>query len=268
MNTQKVEIGKIVVPEVRVTAVYDEELKALLKSTMATMGMVQPIVLVKTDDHYTLVDGLHRLQEKVAANETQIDAVVIEGDDKKALLANLVLNRTRGKTKASEMVKVIGALYTDFKMDSDAIRDETGLTREYIEKLLIIARASSAIMELLDQEVIGVGVAYHIARLPTQLQQEKLCAQARIYAYTVEDTKTLVDQTIKYMEEMKVQPPSATPPPVAKFLCEACQLEVPFRYLRPILICPDCFGKVWQLIRESGLGTTEAASKPEDRVGG
>ena len=268
MNTQRIEIAKIEVPEVRVTAVYDTELQALLKSTMQTMGMMQPVVVVKSGERYILVDGVHRLQEKVTAGEKEIDAVILEGDDKKALLANLVLNRTRGKTKASEMVRVIGSAWSDFKMDSDAIRDETGLTREYIEKLLVIARASPAIMELLDQEVIGVGVAYHIARLPTQIQQEKLCAQARIYAYTVEDAKKLVDDILKYMEEMKTNLPSATPPPVAKFVCEACQHEVPPRYLRPILICPDCFGKVWQLIKESGLGTTEAVKSTEGTAGG
>ena len=268
MNTQRIEVAKIVVPEVRVTAVYDTELQELLKSTMQTMGMVQPIVVVQSGERYILVDGVHRLQEKVTAGDKEIDAVLLEGDDKKALLANLVLNRTRGKTKASEMVKVIGSLYNDFKMDSDAIRDETGLTREYIEKLLIIARASPAIMELLDQEVIGVGVAYHIARLPTQIQQEKLCAQARIYAYTVEDAKKLVDDILFYMAEMKANPLSMIPPPVAKFVCEACQQEVLPHYLRPILICPACFGKVWDLIQESGLRTTGVVKKPEEGVGG
>lgn len=252
MNTKTIPISEISVPETRVTAVYDDELRQMLKETMAAMGMISPIVVVQTAEGYRLVDGQHRLQEKMAAGESQVDAVVYEGEEKDSLLLNLVLNRTRGKTKASEMVKVIGALYQDYSMDPDAIRDKTGLNRDYIEKLIKISAASPSVQELLDQEIIGVGVAFELSRLPAWVQQDEICARTQIYRYTVKDMKELVDETLRLMAQTKEpgQPPPPPPPP--KYRCEGCQREMEPKYLKPVVLCPDCFGVVWRQQQKPG----------------
>jgi ParB family chromosome partitioning protein len=260
MKTKKVPISEISVPETRVTAVYDEELKSMLKETMAAMGMLQPIVVVQTPEGYRLVDGLHRLQEKQAAGEASVDAVVYEGEEKDSLLMNLVLNRTRGKTKASEMVQVIGALYEEYQMDPDAIKEKTGFSRDYIEKLIKISQAQPSVQELLDQEIIGVGAAFEISRLPAPEQQDQVCAQTQIWRYTVKELKELVDETLKMMERPPGEPP---PPPAAvviKYHCEGCRKEMEPRYLKPVMLCPDCFGVVW---RQQQQVTAPAATPPD-----
>lgn len=263
MTSQQVPISEIMVPETRVTAVYDDELRELLKGTMQQMGMINPVVLVKTADGFRLVDGLHRLQEKVAAAETVIDAIVYEGEEKDTLLMNLVLNRTRGKTKASEMVHVIGALYNEYGMDSDAIRDKTGLSREYIEKLIKISQASPSIQELLDQEVIGVGLAFEISRFPALVQQNEVCAKSQIYRYTVKELHDLVDETIKLMEATPEEPVQVAARPPTIHYCEGCKKETDSRHLQPVMLCPDCFGVVW---REQQKAATVTAGDTKRQV--
>lgn len=261
MRTKKVPIEEIMVPETRVTAVYDEELQQLLKETMATMGMVTPIVVVQTPEGYRLVDGLHRLQEKMAAGDATVDAVVYEGEEKDSLLMNLVLNRTRGKTKASEMVKVIGALYEEYGLDSDAIREKTGLSRDYIERVIKISRARPSVLELLDQEIIGVGAAFEISRLPAPEQQDQLCAQTQIWRYTVQELKELVDETQRIMEQASGAPPPPKPQPTPKYHCEGCQKEAEAKYLRPVMLCPDCFGVLYRQRQPAAPDTKDSADQ-------
>jgi len=261
MKTKKVLINEIAVPETRVTAVYDEELQQLLKETMAAMGMIQPIVVVQTPEGYRLVDGQHRLQEKIAAGESSVDAVVYEGEEKDSLLMNLVLNRTRGKTKASEMVKVIGALWDEYQMDPDAIKEKTGFSRDYIEKLIKISQARPSIMELLDQEIIGVGAAFEISRLPVPEQQDQLCAQTQIWRYTVKELKELVDETLKMMEHLPGEAPPPPAPVTPTYHCEGCRREMEARYLKPVMLCPDCFGVVWRQHQK----VQAAAAAPTDK---
>jgi len=260
MKTRKVPIIDIMVPETRVTAVYDEELQQILKETMKAMGMVTPVIVIQTPQGYRLVDGLHRLQEKMAAGETTVDAVVYEGEEKDSLLMNLVLNRTRGKTKASEMVKVIGALYQQYGLDPDAIREKTGLNRDYIEKLIKISQAAPSVRELLDREVVGVGVAFEISRLPTKEQQDEVCAKTQIWRWTVKEVKELVDETLKIMAQPlgTVAPTQVPVPP--KYHCEGCRREMEPKYLRPVMLCPDCFGLVW---REQRQPPAPSAAPPE-----
>jgi len=252
MRTETVPVSEIQIPETRVTAVYDDELRDMLKETMRAMGMITPVVVVKTPQGYRLVDGLHRVQEKMAAGETTIDAVVYEGEEKDSLLLNLVLNRTRGKTKASEMVNVIGALFEEYKMDPDAIKAKTGLNRDYIEKLIKISRASESVRSLLDQEIIGVGAAFEISRLPAREQQDEICARTQIWRYTVKDLKGLVDETLRIMAQTPGPTGPPPPPAPAKYRCEGCQKELEAKYHKPVTLCPDCYGVIFRHQQQPG----------------
>lgn len=253
MRVLQVPIAEITVPAVRVTAVYDEELQKLLHDSLEAAGQIQPIILVKLDEGYELVDGLHRLQEAKERGDRTIASVVYGGDSRKALVLNLVSNRLRGKTRASEMVAVIAELVGKYQMDSDAIRKETGLPREYIEKLWRISEAAPGVKEALDAEVIGVGVAYEIARLPQHIQQEEMVAKATIWKYSVKDCHDFVDEVLRQMELLREEPlPTPRPAPPA-LSCEGCKATPEPRYLRPVLLCPNCFGVVFRLARERKL---------------
>lgn len=265
MKTKKVPIAEITIPTTRVTAVYDDELRELLKGTMAKMGMITPVVVVQTTEGFRLVDGLHRLQEAQAAKLETIDAVVYEGEEKDTLLTNLVLNRTRGKTRASEMVKVIAALATEYEMDSEAIAERTGLKRDYIEQLMLISQASPSVLELLDQEIIGVGAAFQIQRLPAKEQQDELCARTQIWRYSVAELKALVDDTLEMMKHIPQGAPPPPPPTVIKYHCEGCGREMQPRDIKAIGLCPDCFGVIWQHRQKVKLEAEAAAAAADEK---
>lgn len=259
MKLKKIDPQRVKVPEVRVTAAYDEDLQKLLHDSLEAMGQVQPIVVTQSGEDYIVVDGLHRLQEAISKGATQIDAVVYEGDAKDALLKNLVLNRVRGKTKASEMVNVIASLFNDYEMDIDGLRDKTGLSRDYIEKLLKISLASPSVREALDQEVIGVGHAYEISRLPSHIAQDEVMAKYQVWRWTVKELRDQVDQVLSLIDQATAPQVEPEPPPPSKYYCEVCRTEATLRYLRAVLLCPDCFGAVWARHKEVPEPVTEAS---------
>ena len=264
MKLRQVPLEQCHVPKVRVTAVYDEEQAALLRSSLEAMGTVQPIVVIQNADGYEVVDGLHRVEEARRRGETTISAVIREGTATEALLQNLVLNRVRGKVKASEMVAVIGSLWKDHGLASDQIGEKTGLGRDYIEKLQTISQASQGVREMLDREIIGVGHAYEVARLPTHIQQDEVCAKYQVYRFTVKELHGFVEDVLKAMAEIKEGEKVAVPAaPLAppKYYCEGCKKEVEPRYLRPVQVCPDCFGEVWKLARMRETATLSAPAK-------
>ena len=265
MNVKKILIAQITVPKVRVTAVYDEELKQLLHDSLETMGQVQPIIVTQKGEDYIVVDGLHRLQEAQARGDTTIVAVVYAGDEKDALLKNLVLNRLRGKTKASEMVTVIGSLFNDHGLDSDAIREQTGLSRDYIERLVRISQASPSVQEALDAEIIGVSHAFEISRLPSFIAQDEVMAKYQVWKWTVKELRDQVDTVLTMIKEMGAAPPASERPVASpRYYCEGCRGEAEFRYLRPVLLCPDCFGNVWRINKAQRLVAVEVIPPVEE----
>ena len=245
MKLKTIPVDKCAVPEVRVTAVYDEETQRLLRETIAAMGILQPIIVVLNGEKYDIVDGLHRWQEAKAQGHETIQAVVYEGGPQDALLMNLVLNKTRGKTKASEMVRAMKSLYEAFGLDVDKVAAKTGFKRDYIERLLRISAAAPSVQDALDREVISVGHAYEIARLGTYAAQDEIIAKYAIWKWPIKDLHDQIEQVLAYVEQAK-QPPLPLPPPEKPvYHCEGCKTQADLNQLRPVLLCPPCYGVVW-----------------------
>lgn len=242
----------IKVPAVRVTARFDEETRQILRDSIKEVGIIAPVIVQDIEGELVLVDGLHRLEDSIVKGDSTIDVVVLDGDMADLLCRNLFLDHARGKTPVSDMVKVINALYVEYNLDPDKIKAKTGLTRDYIEKLIKISQASPVVQLALDEGIIGVGHAFELSRLPYAIQQEELIAKHQIYRFKVSDLHEFVDNVLKEMGALKEAAPAAGQPatrPPAVYHCEGCKEEVEPRYLRPVMVCPDCFGEIWKLAK-------------------
>jgi len=257
MKLIKVKPGQVKVPDLRVRARFEDEILVQFKNSVKEAGILAPIIVCQVEEDLVLVDGAHRLEESIALGLPSVDAVVFEGDMVDVLTKNLFLDHTRGKTPVSDMVKVIGALYTEYNLDPDQIKEKTGLSRDYIEKLIKVSQASPSVQLALDEGVIGVGHAFELSRLPYAIQQEEIIAKHQVWRFTVKELHDQIDQVLAEMKSIADEGTPAVvtePRPIATYHCEGCKLEVEPRYLRPVMLCPDCFGGVWRLAKASRAG--------------
>ena len=253
MEYMRVAIADIVTPDVRVTAQYDGDALEKMRGTCKALGIQGAVILVKVGDQYEVADGKNRIDRALEMGEKFIDAAVTEGSAKDTLVVNLALTRSHGKTRVMDMVRVIQELESAHGMDSEEIRDSTGLTRDYIERILQISTASQSVLDALDAEVIGVGHAYELSRLPTFIQQDEVCARHQVWRFTVRELKDQVDAVIREMDNIRheaVNPPSGDPPPPRIVKCDGCHEITEPRDLRSVFICPACFNELWRKARD------------------
>ena len=252
MKLRKVKPSEIKVPEVRVTAQFDEELLQQFKDSIKAVGQITPPICYEIEGQLVLCDGLHRLQEAMTNGQSSVDVVVIPGDMVDVLTKNIFLDHLRGKTPVSQMVKVIKTLYQDYNLDPDKIKEKTGLARDYIEKLIRISQASPVVQDALDQGIIGVGHAFELSRLPYAIQQDEIIAKHQVWRFAVKELHEQVDNVLREMKVMaEAGPPEVVTGPraIAVYHCEGCKGEIEPRYLRPVMLCPECFGEVWRLAK-------------------
>jgi len=252
MKLRRINPHDIKVPEVRVTAQFDEELYQQFQESIKAVGQITPPICYEVGEELVLCDGLHRVQEAIASGQSHIDVVVIPGDMVDVLTKNIFLDHLRGKTPVSQMVKVIKSLYQEYNLDPDQIKEKTGLTRDYVEKLIKISQASPSVLEAADEQWMGISRAYEISRLPYVAQQEEIMAKLPFYRMPVKEIKELVDNTLREMQnvaEAGVPEVVTKPRPIDKYICEGCKEEVDPRYLKPIMLCPNCFGEVWRIAK-------------------
>jgi ParB/RepB/Spo0J family partition protein len=238
-------IAEIKIPDVRVTSQWDNELLEHFKASIRAVGVVAPIIVVHDMDGYCLVDGLHRLQEAQALGEKEIKAYVFKGSIAQVHLLNLQLNHMRGKTPPTQMAKVVRELQEKHGLQVWEIAQKTGISKDYIQKLLDIARCHPLVLEALDNGDIKVGHAYEISRIPDHEIQLKVLYQQLTYRWTVQDLKDHVDNVLKLLQERaQGQPQSPQKPPreLVKIQCDVCGSEHPAKIMVSKILCPACMG--------------------------
>ncbi|GAI95330.1 unnamed protein product, partial [marine sediment metagenome] len=62
-------------------------------------------------------------------------------------------------------------------------------SRDYIEKVVKISRASPEVLFALDQGAIGVGRAFELCRLPYAIMPDELTAKYQVYRYKGSELK-------------------------------------------------------------------------------
>jgi ParB-like chromosome segregation protein Spo0J len=263
LKLKKVKPETIKVPEVRVTARFDEEKLQMLRSAMAKVGQASPIICIQVGEDMVLVDGLHRLQEAIAAKWPTIDVYLDEGDMVDVLTRNIFLDHIRGKHPVSEMRKTIEALYKEYSVSIEDIVAKTGFSQDYVEKLLIISELTPFSLEALDQEKIGLGHAFALTKLKDPVQQEIALQNTITYRWTVRQLEDFVKEVRSIQEQRQTPPPPGPPPPAPKVACGFCRDQYEPAELKAFMMCPTCVNAMFQLIALE----RQAAKADEAKVG-
>jgi ParB family chromosome partitioning protein len=229
-------------PENRVTAYYQDGQEEMLKENLAAMGQQSPLVVFKVGDQYWGTDGLHRCRAAIERGDATIPCVVKEGDEKDALMSNLVLNNLRGRTRASEQVAVLGELFDSLGVTIEELEAKTGHSRNWVEQMILVSRATNPVRQALDEEVISLGHAEAMARIKDTATQERVCYQLLLHRWTVnelrEHIKGVEDQVV--VAEQAPAPSQASPP--ALRTCGFCHHEEPSDKLAVVSMCHSCSG--------------------------
>ncbi|MBT9164923.1 MAG: Chromosome-partitioning protein Spo0J [candidate division WS2 bacterium] len=240
MERRTLKIDEIKIPETRVTSYFDDSVYTEFKNNIKAMGVLAPVIVVKSGDGYYLVDGLHRLIEAKNNGDEQIKAVVIPGEEKDVFLTNLFLNLLRGKTKVAEMRKVVELLCKEYGVGLDQISERTGLSRNFVEDLMVISGMPREIVDAFDTGTIEKGKVMALAKLPSESEQLSIFYATQGRNLNVRDVVEVVEGRLRVLGE-KPPSPAQTPKREARYLaCDFCESELEPKWMRSALICPDC----------------------------
>lgn len=120
-NSQKISINDVIISDVTET-LYDysnreNEINTLVES-ISQIGQQQPIIVIRNDSKYIMVDGVLRLKALIRLNFNSVDAVVCEFPitDEFTLSDLIVHHQIRKQKSASEKLNEVKSL---LRVDSD-----------------------------------------------------------------------------------------------------------------------------------------------------
>ena len=201
-------------------AFLPDKLQELADSIRAS-GVVQPVLLRRSNERYQLIAGERRWRAARLAGLTAIPAVVRELGDRDALELALTENLLREDLNPIEAAHGYEVLQQKHGLSHEEIATRLGLDRSTVTNTLRLLRLPPEVQELISQGKLTAGHARAVLGLPESVQGEVALAIVKS-GWSVRE----VENRVAASNREPAQPPDAPPAPTLDANVRAAVLEM------------------------------------------
>ena len=180
-NKTTISISSIIRNKYQPRKKFEKESLEELTSSIKERGIIQPIIVRKSDDiidKFEIVAGERRWQAAQKAGLHKVPAVVIEADNLKSLEFAIVENVQRKDLNPIEEAEGYKRLIDDFNYDQEKVAKFIGKSRAHISNCLRLLSLPQKIIEYVIEEKISQGHAKILVGLDNaQLIAEKIISK-------------------------------------------------------------------------------------------
>jgi len=250
LPVQDVPVEKIVVPDVRVSAKFDEEQLAMFKASIEKIGVIQdPVVRRLPDGRYEVVAGAHRIRELAERGAKAVRCKVVEVDDLSAIEMNISENLARGSYDPMEVSLQLNNYLERGGSIEDLVR-LTGHSRRWVEKYISLVKLPEEFQQALSSGLLRIGHIEEAFRLDGEAEVYDALKTAVVHKWPVNILRNYVNnrlEELRLVEEARrrgLQPPEIPGPrPELADLaeCWSCRRKLSRKQMRMPQMCVECW---------------------------
>jgi len=192
-----------------------------LANSIRSSGVVQPVLLRRSNQRYQLIAGERRWRAARLAGLAAIPALVRELGDRDALELALTENLLREDLNPIEAAHGYEVLQQKHGLSHEEIAARLGLDRSTVTNTLRLLRLPPEVQELISQGKISAGHARAVLGLPESVQGEVALAIVK-HGWSVRE----VENRVAAAGREPAQKPDASPPPPLDANLRAAVLEL------------------------------------------
>ena len=171
-----------------------------LSESIKNVGVLQPILLRKSDDVYYIIAGERRFRAAKLAGLTEIPAVVKEGDDSEIFLMALVENIQRENLNPIEEAESLRRLMDEFHLSQEETASRIGKSRAAVANSVRLLNLDPRVKNFLSENKISGGHGKALLGVSDKNLQYKLCVKIINEDLSVRAAEDLVK---RYTEKKK-----------------------------------------------------------------
>ena len=182
---------------------FDDAALADLADSIREHGIIQPLTVRKlASGYYQIIAGERRWRAARLAGLTQVPAIVIEADDRKAMELALIENLQREDLNPIEEAEGYKTLMDSYQLTQEEAAERVGKSRSAVANSLRLLGLCPEVREMLQNGVLSGGHARALLPLKAELQLEgaKLIAAQGL---SVRQTEALAKRLGSTKEEKK-----------------------------------------------------------------
>lgn len=171
---------------------FDETALAELADSIREHGIIQPLTVRKlSSGYYQIIAGERRWRAARMAGLTEVPAVVVEADDRKAAELALVENLQREDLNPMEEAAGFQALMESYHMTQEEAAQRVGKSRSAVANALRLLGLQPSVREMVERGELSAGHARALVPLPAAMQ-EKAASAIVAGGLSVRQTEALV----------------------------------------------------------------------------
>jgi ParB family chromosome partitioning protein len=158
----QLQISDLVPNKYQPRKIFDESSLEDLTNSIKERGMIQPIIVRKSDDDkekFEIIAGERRWLAAQRAGFHNVPVVITEADDLKSLEFAIVENVQRHDLNPLEEAQGYKRLIDEFKYDQDKVAKFIGKSRSYISNSLRLLSLPTEVIALIESQKLTAGHA-------------------------------------------------------------------------------------------------------------
>lgn len=176
---------------------FDEEKILQLSESIKEHGIIQPILLKKDGENYSIIAGERRWRAAKAAGLKEVPVIVMDIDDKGVLEVSLIENIQRQDLNPIEEAWAFRKLIDDFSFTQEELGKRIGKSRTALANTMRLLNLDPRVQEYLIDGVISEGHGRAILAVEDKDLQNRLAQKVIDDGLTVRETEKLIADIVK-----------------------------------------------------------------------
>jgi len=202
----KISVSSIVRNKYQPRKKFDKESLEELTNSIKERGMIQPIVVRRSEDQdekYEIVAGERRWQAAQNAGLHEVPAIIIKADNLKSLEFAIIENVQRKDLNPIEEAEGYKRLIDNFRYDHEKVAKFIGKSRAHISNCLRLLSLPKEVIELIVEEKISQGHAKILVGLENALLLAKKVISKKLSVRQTENLVRLIKSKKNYSTKRK-----------------------------------------------------------------
>jgi ParB family chromosome partitioning protein len=192
-SINEIELSKIKVNPNQPRREFDEDALQELATSIAEIGIIQPITLRKvSDEEYQIIAGERRFRASQKAGLATIPAYIRTADDENVMEMALIENIQREDLNSVEIALAYEHLLDQYGLTQERLSERVGKNRATIANYLRLLKLPAPIQVALQRKEIDMGHARTLLALNDPKLQVKVFKEIQEHGYSVRKVEEMV----------------------------------------------------------------------------
>ena len=178
---------------------FDEKALKELAQSIKVHGIIQPIIVVKKGERYTIIAGERRFRAAQMAGLKTLPCIVKNYTEKEISEISIIENLQREDLNPIESARAIKELMEKFDLTQEVVADRIGKSRSAVANTLRLLSLSPYVITLIEENKLSAGHARCLTVIDGFANQDEIANKAIASKMSVRD----LEKYLKALEKGK-----------------------------------------------------------------